>query len=67
MVKISPPEKAAEFFGLYAFAGKSTSWLVPGLMSIILIFNNNLQNAMLVIMLFNILGIIMMRYVKEDG
>ena len=67
MVKISPPEKAAEFFGLYAFAGKSTSWLVPGLMSIILIFDNNLRNAMLVIMLFNILGIIMMRYVKEDG
>jgi len=67
MVKISPPEKAAEFFGLYAFAGKSTSWLVPGLMSIILIFDNNLRNAMLVIMLFNILGVIMMRYVKEDG
>ena len=67
MVKISPPEKAAEFFGLYAFAGKSTSWLVPGLMSLILVFNNNLQYAMLVIMLFNILGIIMMKYVKESG
>ena len=67
MVKISPPEKAAEFFGLYAFAGKSTSWLVPGLMSLILVFNNNLQYAMLVIMLFNILGIIMMKYVKESA
>ena len=66
MAKLSPPDKTTEFFGLYAFAGKSTSWLVPGLMSLILIFDNNLRNAMLVIMLFNILGIIMMRFVKEN-
>mgnify|MGYP003313693167 CR=1 FL=1 len=66
MAKLSPPDKTTEFFGLYAFAGKSTSWLVPGLMSLILIYDNNLRNAMLVIMLFNILGIIMMRFVKEN-
>ena len=65
MVKLSPPDKAAEFFGLYAFAGKSTSWLVPGLMSIILLINNNLQLAMLAIILFNGLGIIGMFFVKE--
>ena len=66
MVKISPPEKATEFFGLYAFAGKSTSWLVPGLMSLILLIDNNLQHAMLAIMLFNILGIIAMIFVREN-
>ena len=66
MVKISPPEKATEFFGLYAFAGKSTSWLVPGLMSLILLIDNNLQHAMLAIMLFNILGIVAMMFVKEN-
>ena len=67
MAKISPPDKTTEFFGLYAFAGKSTSWLVPGLMSLILLIDNNLQHAMLAIMLFNILGIIVMMYVKENG
>ena len=66
MVKISPPEKATEFFGLYAFAGKSTSWLVPGLMSLILLIDNNLQHAMLAIMLFNILGIVAMMFVREN-
>ena len=66
MAKISPPEKTAQFFGLYAFAGKSTSWLVPGLMSLILLIDNNLQHAMLAIMLFNILGIIGMYFVSED-
>ena len=67
MAKISPPDKTTEFFGLYAFAGKSTSWLVPGLMSLILLIDNNLQHAMLAIMLFNILGIIVMTFVKENG
>ena len=28
MIKLSPQEKMTEFFGLYAFAGKSTAWLV---------------------------------------
>ena len=66
MVKLSPPEKTTEFFGLYAFAGKSTSWLVPGLMSLILLIDNNLQHAMLAIMLFNILGIVTMMFVREN-
>jgi UMF1 family MFS transporter len=66
MVKISPPNKATEFFGLYAFSGKSTSWLVPGIMSLILLIDNNLQHAMLAIMLFNVLGIIGMMFVKEN-
>ena len=66
MVKISPPKKVTEFFGLYAFSGKSTSWLVPGIMSLILLIDNNLQHAMLAIMLFNVLGIIGMMFVKEN-
>ena len=46
-----------EFFGLYAFAGKSTAWLVPGLMSIILAFTDSLQYAMISIVLINLIGI----------
>lgn len=67
MVKLSPPEKEAEFFGLYAFSGKSTAWLVPGLMSLALMFDNDLKNAMLVIMLFTVFGIIGMYFVKENN
>ena len=65
MVKIAPQEKMTEFFGLYAFAGKSTAWLVPGIMSIILAFTGSLQYAMVAIMLFNLVGIIGMFFVKE--
>ena len=65
MVKLAPQEKMTEFFGLYAFAGKSTAWLVPGIMSIILAFTESLQYAMVAIIFFNLIGIIGMFFVKE--
>jgi UMF1 family MFS transporter len=65
MVKLSPKEKMTEFFGLYAFAGKSTAWLVPGLMSLILAFTDSLQYAMISIVLFNLIGILGMYFVSE--
>ena len=66
MVKLSPQEKTTEFFGLYAFSGKSTAWLVPGLMSLILFFSNSLQLAMTSILLFNLIGIIGMFFVNDE-
>ena len=65
MIKIAPEEKMTEFFGLYAFAGKSTAWLVPGIMSLILAFTDSLQYAMISIMFFNLIGIIGMYFVSE--
>ena len=65
MVKIAPQEKMTEFFGLYAFAGKSTAWLVPGIMSLILVFTDSLQYAMISIIFFNLIGIIGMYFVSE--
>ncbi len=65
MIKIAPQEKMTEFFGLYAFAGKSTAWLVPGIMSIILAFTDSLQYAMISIMVFNLIGIVGMYFVSE--
>jgi hypothetical protein len=35
-------------------------------MSLILLIDNNLQHAMLAIMLFNILGIVAMMFVREN-
>ena len=66
MVKLSPQEKTTEFFGLYAFSGKSTAWLVPGLMSLILFFTNSLQLAMISILLFNLIGIVGMFFVDDE-
>ncbi len=65
MIKLAPPDKMTEFFGLYAFAGKSTAWLVPGLMSLILAFTGSLQYAMISIVLFNLIGIVGMYFVHE--
>ena len=65
MIKLAPPDKMTEFFGLYAFAGKSTAWLVPGLMSLILAFTGSLQYAMISIVLFNLMGIVGMYFVHE--
>ena len=65
MIKLAPPDKMTEFFGLYAFAGKSTAWLVPGLMSLILALTGSLQYAMISIVLFNLIGIVGMYFVHE--
>ncbi len=65
MLKLAPHDKMTEFFGLYAFAGKSTAWLVPGLMSLILAFTGSLQYAMISIVLFNLIGIVGMYFVNE--
>ena len=65
MIKLAPQEKMTEFFGLYAFAGKSTAWLVPGIMSLILAFTDSLQYAMISIIFFNLIGIIGMYFVSE--
>ena len=65
MLKLAPQDKMTEFFGLYAFAGKSTAWLVPGLMSLISAFTGSLQYAMISIVLFNLIGIIGMYFVDE--
>ena len=65
MIKLAPQEKMTEFFGLYAFAGKSTAWLVPGIMSLILAFTDSLQYAMISILFFNLIGIIGMYFVSE--
>ena len=66
MVKLAPQEKMTEFFGLYAFAGKSTAWLVPGIMSLILAFTDSLQYAMISIIVFNLIGIVGMYFVSEN-
>ena len=66
MVKLAPQDKMTEFFGLYAFAGKSTAWLVPGIMSLILAFTDSLQYAMISIIVFNLIGIIGMYFVSEN-
>ncbi len=65
MVKVAPQDKMTEFFGLYAFAGKSTAWLVPGIMSLILTFTDSLQYAMITIIVFNLIGIVGMYFVSE--
>ena len=65
MIKLAPQDKITEFFGLYAFAGKSTAWLVPGIMSLILAFTDSLQYAMISIIFFNLIGILGMYFVSE--
>ena len=61
--RVSP---VARILGLYAFAGKSTAWLVPGIMSLILAFTDSLQYAMISIIVFNLIGIIGMYFVSEN-
>jgi len=67
MIKISPPEKMTEFFGLYAFSGKSTAWLLPVITTIVITITGSLQYAMISIVLFNLIGIVGMYFVYDDS
>ena len=65
MVRITPKEKITQFFGLYAFSGKATSFLAPLAIGIVTATTGNIRMGMSVILLFFFAGLVMLHWVKE--
>lgn len=65
MARITPEEKATEYFGLYAFSGRITSFIGPWLLGLMTFYFQSQRAGMASIMLFFMLGGALMFFVKE--
>lgn len=65
MAKITPNERKNEFFGFYAFSGKSTSFLGPLLFGFLTSYYGTQQAGLIVIFVFFLLGLILLKPINE--
>jgi UMF1 family MFS transporter len=66
LARIAPPEKMAEFFGLYSLSGQSTSFLATGFVSWLTLVSDSQRIGLLGEVMFLIIGLLLMFLVKEE-
>ena len=64
LVRVSPPERITQFFGLYALAGKVTSFLCPMLVGVVTALAASQRTGMSVLILFFAAGAILLSLVR---
>ncbi len=66
MARILPEGKANEYFGLYAFSGRITSFMGPWILALVTLHFNSQRLGMSTILLFLIVGFILLLRVSEN-
>lgn len=66
LARIAPPEKMAEFFGLYAFSGQATSFLAPAAIGIFTAFTGSTAGGLASVLIFFVIGIVLMLFVRQE-
>ena len=64
MVRVAPPQKITEFFGLYALAGKVTSFLGPTAVGAVTAWTMSQRAGMAVLLVFFGLGAVLLAMVR---
>lgn len=64
MARISPPEKVTEFFGLFAFSGKATSFIAPSAIGLMTALTGSQRLGVAVVLVFIGIGFLLMLTVK---
>ena len=64
MANIAPRQYMTEFFGLFAFAGKATSWLAPAIIAFLTAYYESLRIGMGAIIVFTVIGLIGLMFVN---
>ena len=67
MVRQANPARMTEAFGLYALAGKATSFLAPTLIGIVTTISGSQQIGVSPLIFLFLLGLILLVWVKPDG
>ncbi|SDO10917.1 MFS transporter, UMF1 family [Lutimaribacter pacificus] len=67
MVRQADPERMAEAFGLYALAGKATSFLAPTAIGIATALTGSQQLGVTPLIALFLIGLILLRWVKPEG
>lgn len=65
IARMAPPEKAGEFFGLFALSGKATAFVAPLLIGIVTSLTGQQRPAMIVIFTLLMIGAALMSFVRE--
>lgn len=65
MGRFTPADKENEFFGLFAFSGKATSFLSPFLLGLLTRLSGSQRVGISIVIVFFILGYIVLQYVDE--
>lgn len=65
IVRITPPERQSEFFGMYALSGKMTAFMGPWLVGTLTALFNSQRVGMSGILVFLLLGAILLLIVKH--
>jgi len=65
VARLSPPEKTAEFFGLFALSGKATAFVAPLLIGVVTDVTGQQRPAMIVILILLMVGAALMSFVRE--
>lgn len=66
MARLSPPEMRGEMFGLFSLSGKVTAFAGPALVGAIALATDNYRIGMAVVPVFLIVGLVILRGVRED-
>lgn len=66
LARIAPPERMAEFFGLYSLSGQSTSFLATGFVGWLTAVSQSQRIGLLGETLFLSVGLLLMFFVKEE-
>jgi len=67
MVRQANPARMAEAFGLYALAGKATSFLAPMLIGVATAVSGSQQIGVSPLILLFLIGLILLRFVRTNG
>jgi len=67
IARMSPPEKAGEFFGLFALSGKATAFVAPLMIGIVTSLTGQQRPAMIVIFVLLVVGAALMTLVREPA
>jgi MFS transporter, UMF1 family len=67
MARIAPPDMRGEMFGLFSLSGKVTAFAGPALVGWIALMTNNYRYGMAVVPVFLVVGLWILKDVKELG
>ncbi|MGH1330289.1 MAG: MFS transporter [Paracoccaceae bacterium] len=67
MVRQANPERMTEAFGLYALAGKATSFIAPGAIALMTDFTGSQRLGISPLIVLFLLGLILLIWVKPNG
>ncbi|CDO59665.1 Major facilitator superfamily MFS_1 [Candidatus Phaeomarinobacter ectocarpi] len=66
LARLAPRDMMAEFFGLYALAGKATTFLAPLTIGIVTQATGNQRLGLSIVLVFLLAGLALMFFVKEE-